>query len=208
MFSSRVLGSLVALSLLGAAPSKAEIENGKPAPSVELKGLDVKSGALQDYKLDSFKGKYVVLEWLNHGCPFVKKHYESGNMQKLQKEMVKKGVVWLSVISSAEGKQGFYKPEELASMNKEKKGEATAILVDAEGTVGNKFGAKTTPHMFLIDPKGVVVYQGAIDDTPSTDVDDVPKSKNYVRTAVEEAMAKKTIKLASSKAYGCSIKYK
>jgi peroxiredoxin len=162
----------------------------------------------QKRSLQDFKGKYVVLEWVNHGCPFVKKHYDSGNMQALQKELTGQGAVWLSICSSAEGKQGNMTPAEWKTALAEKKVAATATLLDPEGTVGKTYGAKTTPHMYLIGPDGKLLYKGAIDDRPSTDKADVNGAKNYVRAAFLEAKEGKPVSESDTQAYGCSVKYK
>jgi hypothetical protein len=147
------------------------------------------------------------LEWLNHGCPFVKKHYDSGNMQTLQKEMINKDIVWLSINSSASGKEGYYSPADTTILSLEKKASPTAVLLDSDGKVGHLYGAQTTPHMFIIDPKGVLIYQGAIDDKASADKADIATSKNYVAAAIEEALAGKAVSTPTTKAYGCSVKY-
>jgi len=173
------------------------------APDFKLTDSNGKTHALADYK-----GKWVVMEWVNFACPFVRKHYDSGNMQKLQKGYLEKEVVWLSICSSADGKQGFFDGDELINKIEEEKVASTAYLVDADGIVGKKYGAKTTPHMFVIDPKGKLVYAGGIDDKRSTDVDDVKSAKNYVSMALDAGMAGKDIPVQSSKSYGCSVKYK
>ena len=175
---------------------------GKPAPEFTLK-----DGSGQSHALSSFRGKYVVLEWVNFGCPFVQKHYGSGNMQKLQKAYTGQGVVWLSVNSSGEGKQGYYPAADLAGVLKEKGAAATAYLLDTDGKVGHLYGARTTPHMFVIDPKGTLVYAGGIDDKPSTDQADIAGATNYVAAALDQARAGKPIATAVSKPYGCSVKY-
>ncbi|HEX6097710.1 MAG TPA: thioredoxin family protein [Thermoanaerobaculia bacterium] len=175
---------------------------GSPAPALTLTDTNGKQHNLADYK-----GKYVVLEWVNLGCPFVKKHYESGNMQATQKKAVDQGVVWLSVCSSAEGKQGHMAP---ADWNKEiaaRKLASTAVLIDESGKVGAAYGAKTTPHMYIINPAGVLVYKGAIDDKPTTNQDDIPGARNYVLAALDESMAGKPVSTASTQSYGCSVKY-
>ena len=179
------------------------VDTGQPAPDFTLKSIDGKDVSLADYK-----GKYVVLEWVNHGCPFVVKHYDSGNMPALQKEYTAKEVVWLSVCSSAEGKQGYETPEDWQKLNAEKKGAASAILLDGEGSVGKAYGAKTTPHMYIVSPDGTLIYQGAIDDKPSTDQEDIPGAKNYVKAALDEAMAGKPVTDGTTKSYGCGVKYK
>ena len=177
-------------------------EVGQPAPNFSAVGSDGKT-----YDLASFSGKFVVLEWLNHGCPFVKKHYGGGNMQALQKEYTSKGVVWLSIISSAPGKQGHSTAGEANVAIKEHGAAPTAVLLDETGAVGKLYDAKTTPHMFIIDPKGILIYAGAIDDQPSFDPDSLASAKSYVRAALDEAMAGKPVTTASTKAYGCSVKY-
>ncbi len=175
---------------------------GEPAPDFKVK--DTKG---QEHSLASFKGKFVVLEWHNQGCPYVKKHYESGNMQALQKEWTGKGVVWLTVISSAPGLQGHVTPTEADAYVKEKSAAPTAVLLDASGTMGRAYDAKTSPHMFVIDPNGRLVYNGAIDDKPTSDKADIPGAKNYVSAALTEAMAGKAVTMPTSRPYGCSVKY-
>ena len=183
-------------------PAFAQVENGKAAPNFTLKDSNG-----NDVSLSQFQGKYVVLEWLNHDCPFVKKHYGSGNMQNLQKTYTGKGVTWLSIISSAPEQQGYYEAADINRLNAEKKASPTAILLDPAGTVGKLYGAQTTPHMYIIDPGGVLVYQGAIDDIRSTNPDDVARARNYVSAALDEAMAGKPVSTPSTKSYGCSVKY-
>lgn len=197
------LAALVALSAL-ALPrgASADAVVGQPAPAFTLTGTDGKPHALADYA-----GKYVVLEWINHDCPFVKKHYGSGNMQKLQKKYTEQGVVWLSINSSAPGKQGNYPPEQANALTAEKKAAPTALLLDPEGTVGKAYGAKTTPHMYVIDPEGKLVYAGGIDDKPSTDAADIAGARNHVDQALSQALAGQPITVASSTPYGCSVKY-
>lgn len=187
---------------LFAAGAIAAPQPGQPAPNFSLQDSTGQTRSLAD-----FKGKFVVLEWLNHGCPFVKKHYSSGNMQSLQKEYTGKGVTWLSVVSSAPGKQGHMTPEETNKTKEEKNSAATAILIDEDGTVGKLYGAKVTPEMFVINPEGVLVYAGAIDDKKSTDPADVEGAKNYVKQALDEAMAGKPVSEPGAPAYGCSVKY-
>ena len=175
----------------------------KSAPNFTLPDTNGKSHSLSDYK-----GKIVVLEWLNHDCPFVKKFYNSGHMQKLQKTYGKKGVVWFSVISSAPGKDGYCTPEQANELIKQKKAAPTALLLDPDGKVGKLYGAKTTPHMYIITSDGVVVYNGAIDDIRSTNVEDIAKAKNYVQIGLDEVMAGKEVSTKTSVPYGCSVKYK
>jgi hypothetical protein len=184
------------------AAAKAQAAIDSPAPGFTLTGLDGKS-----YSLADFKGKYVVLEWNNFDCPFVKKFYGAGKMQALQKEAVDKGVVWLTICSSAAGKQGYYEPDALKTMTAERHIASTAYLRDADGTVGKLYGAKTTPHMFVIDPKGVLIYAGAIDDKPSYNPEDLASANNYVMASLENAMAGKPLAVKSTESYGCSVKY-
>lgn len=191
---------MLALMFLSATAFAAE--SGKPAPDFSLKGISGK-----EVKLADLKGKTVVLEWLNHGCPFVRKHYGSGNMQKLQKEYTGKGVVWFSVISSAPGKEGHSTPAQAEADKKEKGASPSDILIDESGKIGKLYGAQTTPHMFVIDGKGTLVYQGAIDDKASAEKEDIIGAKNYVREALEAVMAGKQVAVAQTKSYGCSVKY-
>lgn len=178
------------------------LEAGAAAPSFKLQGADGKV-----YELSQFKGKTVVLEWFNHGCPFVQKYYDTKTMQALQAKYTGKGVVWLSIVSSAPKKQGHDTAEGHRKTAAEKGTKSTAILLDEKGEAGRLYGAKTTPHMFVIDPKGTLVYQGAIDDQPTPESDDLPKAKNYVAAALDSVLAKKPIEMASTKPYGCSVKY-
>ena len=207
MHTRRSLRSVVLLAaaaiVVAVAPVRAAApEVGKPAPAFSAVGSDGKT-----YDLVSLKGKFVVLEWLNHGCPYVKKHYGGGNMQALQKEYTAKGVVWLSVISSAPGKQGHSTADQANAAATEHGAHPTAVLLDESGAVGRLYDAKTTPHMFVIDPNGTLVYAGAIDDQPSFESDSLAGAKSYVRAALDEAMAGKPVTVASTKAYGCSVKY-
>jgi peroxiredoxin len=162
----------------------------------------------QSHHLADYKGKYVVLEWHNQGCPYTRKHYASGNMQHLQKEWTEKGVVWFTVISSAPGTQGYVTAPEENDYVKKMNAVPTAVLLDPDGNLGHMYAAKTTPHMFIIDPKGVLIYNGAIDDHPTPDQADIPTSKNYVSMALEEAMSGKTVTDPATRPYGCSVKYK
>ncbi len=176
---------------------------GEPAPDFTATDSNGTRHHLADYK-----GKYVVLEWHNQGCPYTRKHYESGNMQRLQKEWTGKGVVWFTVISSAPGTQGYVTgPEENQYVSK-MKAAPSAVLLDPEGTVGHLYAAKTTPHMYIIDPTGKLIYNGAIDDHPTSDASDIPSSRNYVSSALEQAMAGKPVGEAATRPYGCSVKYK
>ena len=156
----------------------------------------------QAQSLDKYKGKYVVLEWHNQGCPYVKKHYGAGNMQRLQKDWTARGVAWIKVLSSHGGEQGAITPAEEVAYNKAMKASPTASLMDADGALGRAFQAKTTPHMFVLDPAGVVIYSGAIDDQPKTDPGTVKIAHNYVEAALTEAMAGKPVSVATTRPYG------
>jgi peroxiredoxin len=159
------------------------------------------------HKLSEYAGKYVVLEWHNRGCPFTAKHYNSGNMQRLQHEWTARGVIWLTVISSAPGKQGYVTAADENAFLKEANASPTAVLLDPTGALGHRYDAKTTPHMFIIDPQGTLIYNGAIDDRATTDTVDIAGSKNYVSLALGEALAGKPVSTPSTRPYGCSVKY-
>lgn len=154
------------------------------------------------------KGKYVVLEWFNPECPFVKKHYGSGNMQKLQQEFTGKGVVWLTVDSSAPGAEGNLTPEQANKTIADWKTHSTALLLDPDGKAGRAYGAKNTPHMFVINPEGKIVYEGAIDSKASANAADIASSTNYIKVALDESLAGKPVSTPSTRPYGCSVKYK
>lgn len=192
-----LLASLVSLSL--AAPTAAP---GKPAPAFTLTDSDGKKVSLSD-----FAGKTVVLEWINLDCPFVRKHYGSGNMQKLQAEAKGGEVVWLSIASSAKGKQGWFEGEELRKRLDDEKWAGAHYLVDADGKVGKAYGARTTPHMYVVSPDGKLAYAGAIDDKPSTSADDIAGAENFVRSSLAELSAGKPVEPAATQPYGCSVKY-
>jgi alkyl hydroperoxide reductase subunit AhpC len=174
---------------------------GQPAPAFTATDTLGKVHALS-----ALKGKWVVLEWHNNGCPYVKRHY-SGNMQKLQQEWTARGVVWLTVISSAPGMQGYVTPAEANAYAKAAKAAPTAILLDPKGDLGYLYEARTTPHMYVINPRGVLVYNGAIDNKPSTDPSDNETATNYVSAALREGTAGKPITTPTSRPYGCSVKY-
>jgi peroxiredoxin len=196
----RALGLLSVLVLLSAFSFAAKV--GETAPDFTASDSNG-----QSQKLSSYRGKYVVLEWHNQGCPYTKKHYETGNMQKLQKEWTGKGVVWLTVISSAPGKQGYVTASEENDYVKRTNSAPTAVLLDPKGDLGRMYGAKTTPHMYIIDPQGNLIYNGAIDDRPTADQADVAGAKNYVSQALDEATAGKQVSTASTTPYGCTVKY-
>lgn len=188
--------------MLSAVTLNAAVETGESAPEFTLSDS---TGV--EHNLSDFKGKYVVLEWTNHQCPFVKKFYKNGDMQSLQKEMTEKGVVWLQVLSSAEGRQGYLTGSQAEAIRQQQGVGSTALLLDAEGTLGHQYGARTTPHMFLIDPEGLVIYQGAIDSIKSTDSTDIAEAVNYVKLAYATATAGNLVNPATTTPYGCSVKY-
>jgi peroxiredoxin len=192
--------NILALLIVLAASAYAEV--GEPAPNFTLK-----SAAGGDVSLSDFPGKVVVLEWTNSGCPFVQKHYGSSNMQKLQKDATGKGVVWLSICSSAPGKQGNLSAEEAAALCASNGSAATAYLLDGDGKVGRLYGAKRTPEMYVINKEGVLVYHGAIDDKKTPDPADIPGAKNFVAAALDELLAGKPVATPKTEAYGCSVKY-
>lgn len=193
---------LSAALVLCASLAWADAKVGSPAPDFSVTDANGKV-----HKLSDFKGKFVVLEWYNKDCPYVRKHYDSKNMQGLQASMTGQGIVWLSVISSAPGKQGHLAPAD-ALKNASKEGsKATAVLIDDKGTMGKAYGAKTTPHMYLIDPQGVLRYNGAIDSNDSADPKTIATSENYIARAVASAQKGEKIAKETSKPYGCSVKY-
>jgi len=188
--------SLKPQAAIAAAPA------GKSAPSFTLKDTMGRTRSLSQ-----FKGRYVVMEWLNHDCPFVKAQYAGGNMQKLQRAARSKGAVWLSIASSASGKQGHYNGSQANALTRSKKAMPSAVLLDASGKVGRLYGAKTSPHMFVINPQGKVIYNGALDNNPTTDQASVPGATNYVMAALTQAKKGQKVSLAATQPYGCSIKY-
>ena len=192
--------TLAASTALFAADSPAV---GTTAPDFSLTDSKGKTQSVSQYK-----GKYVVLEWFNPDCPFVKKHYGSGNMQKLQEEFTAKGVVWLSIDSSAPGLEGNLTAEQAEKKIAEWKTKQTALVLDPDGKAGRSYAAKNTPHMFVINPEGKIVYEGAIDSKATPNPSDIASSTNYVKVALEESMAGKTVSNANTKPYGCSVKYK
>lgn len=157
--------------------------------------------------LAEYKGKLVVLEWTNHDCPYVRKHYETGNMQALQRDATGAGVVWLTIISSAPGEQGYVKPAQADELTTSRKAAPTAVLLDPKGEVGKIYGATNTPHMYLVDKTGLLVYAGAIDDKPTSRRGDVQGANNYVRAALQSVSAGQPVKTPVTRAYGCTVKY-
>ena len=194
--------TVAALSVATSALARDSVQPGKPAPdftAVDTAGKPVSLAAL--------KGKTVVLEWTNHDCPYVAKHYGTGTMQQLQHDATGKGVVWLTVISSSKGQQGYVEGLEADKLTQDRKAAPTAVLLDASGQVGRLFGATTTPHMFVIKADGTLAYMGGIDDKPSTARETVKTARPYVREALEAIAAGQPVKAASTRPYGCSIKY-
>ena len=191
-------GVAVALS----APALATPVIGQPAPAFTAKDGDGKTRSLSE-----FKGKPVVLEWTNAGCPYVQKHYNSGNMQALQKGAAKDGVVWLTLISSAPGKQGYVSPAEAKNWKASSGAGSTALLLDPGGQVGKAYDARTTPHMYVVDKTGKLVYMGGIDDKPTADPSSLKGAKNYVTAALSDVKAGRAVATPVSKPYGCSVKY-
>jgi len=157
--------------------------------------------------LGDYRGKIVILEWTNHDCPYVRKHYETSNMQTLQKEATGQGVIWLSVISSAPGTQGYVSPSEANELTSTRQAAPTAVVLDPKGTIGKMYGATNTPHMYIVDKGGVLVYAGAIDDKPTTRRSDVQGAQNYVRAALQAVSAGQAVKTPVTRAYGCTVKY-
>src|ERR1700689_3803824 len=196
----KVASALIAVLSLTLAAYAVRV--GDPAP--DFTGTD-SNGKTES--LDQYRGKFVVLEWHNHDCPYTVKHYESGNMQSLQKQWTAKGVVWLTIISSAPGTQGYVDASAENAYMKKMGAKPTAAILDPSGAIGHLYDAKTTPNMFIIDPSGKLIYAGAIDDHATTDVSDIPSSKNYVSTALTEAMAGQPVQTVYTRPYGCSVKY-
>lgn len=194
--------AIIFLVLFGVTTFAQTARLNEQAPDFNLKDSNGKEHSLSD-----FNGKVVVLEWINFDCPFVQKHYNSKNMQSLQLKYSKNDVVWLSVCSSTEGKQGNFSNDEINKRIKNHNAKMSAYLIDSDGKVGKMYGAKTTPHMYIIDKDGKLVYAGGIDDKASTDTDDIEDAKNYVSTALDELLAGKNVIIQSSKPYGCSVKY-
>ena len=198
-----LIATTVALAAaLAAATALASATVGQPAPAFTATDTAGKTVSLAD-----FKGKHVVLEWVNPGCPFVVKHYGSSNMQGTQKEAAAKGVVWLAINSTAPEATDFKAPAAMAQWMQGQKAAATATLIDADGKVGKAYGARTTPHMYIINPAGTLVYAGAIDSKPTSSAADIASATNHVKVALAESLAGKPVSTATTKPYGCSVKY-
>jgi peroxiredoxin len=200
---SRLSGCAVLAAALLPLPGAAQqVRVGAPAPA--FTATDSRG---QTDSLAAYHGKYVVLEWHNQGCPYTRKHYVSGNMQALQKEWTAKGVAWFTVISSAPGQQGYVSSNEENAYLEKMHAAPTAVLMDPEGKLGRLYNAKTTPQMIVINPAGVLIYDGAIDNRPTPDVDDIRGADNYVSDALTDAMAGKPVATAYTRPYGCAVKY-
>ena len=194
--------TVLTLGLLAAGVAATQAMVGQGAPAFSLTDTQGRAVTLAD-----FKGKHVVLEWVNPGCPYVQKHYNSGNMPATQKQARSQDVVWLTVNSTATDHRDYRKPDDLAAWLKSKDAAPTATLMDVDGKVGRAYGARTTPHMYVIDPTGKLVYAGAIDSIPSSSTSDLKTATNYVNQALGETLAGKAVSKPVSQAYGCSIKY-
>ncbi len=198
-------GLAVATCLAAVPPLRAQEAAwavGESAPAFTLPDTYGEEHSLADYR-----GQWVVLEWLNYECPYVRKHYDSGNMQQLQRTYTGRGMVWLAIVSSAPGKQGYHEPDDMNAISDERGSAVSAVLLDPEGDVGRLYGAKTTPQMILIDPEGTLLYNGAIDDRPTARLSDIEGAHNYLVAAVAEAMSGGQVSVPTTQPYGCSVKY-
>ncbi len=198
----RIILTLFLSLAFAAASQAADPTIGEPAP--DFKAEDIKGAEIE---LKDYRGKPVVLEWTNFDCPFVRKHYDSKNMQKLQKEFTERGVAWITICSSAPGKQGNYPADKWPDMMDKREASPTSLILDEDGTIGKLYGAKTTPHMFVIAADGTLVYNGAIDDKPSWDPKTLDEAENYVQDALKAVLDDKKPETTKTKPYGCSVKY-
>lgn len=190
-----------------ASTESAETARAAPTPGAMAPDFTLVDTNGEEHTLSAYRGQPVVLEWLNYDCPYVGKHYGGGNMQALQEQATADGVVWLSVVSSAPGEQGYFEPAEMNARTEEEGGRQAAVLLDPTGEVGRSYDAKTSPHMFVIDADGQVVYNGAIDDRPTSDLADLEGATNYVVPAIAAAQAGEPVDPATTQPYGCSVKY-
>ena len=193
--------ALMSLALVAGSASAA-LRVGEPAPDFE--GADTKG---KTHRLTDYRGKTLVLEWTNHDCPYVRKHYGSGNMQAQQREAAEQGVVWLSVISSAPGKQGNVSPARADELTESREASPLAVILDPSGGIGHAYGAKTTPHMYIVDESGKLIYMGGIDSIATADANDIPRATQYVRAALREMADGKPVSNPVTRPYGCSVKY-
>lgn len=196
-FNYCYMASLMALTTVHAA-----VNTKDPAPE-----FIVSDSIGVEHRLTDFKGRYVVLEWTRHDCPFVVKHYQHGDMQALQEKLTAAGVVWLQIASSARGKPGYLSAPEAEAMRRQTAAQSTALLLDTSGEIGRAYNARTTPHMFLINPEGILIYQGAIDSMSSVHSSDISQATNYLKAAYESAIAGEPIENSTTTPYGCSVKY-
>lgn len=205
MRTRRVLPVTLMALAVAAAPALAQggPSIGGPAPAFTLPDLDGNSHALEQYR-----GGWVVLEWLNYDCPYVRKHYSSGNIPGQQRKWRDQGVTWLAIVSSAPGTQGYFEPDEMKARGEREGTNATAVLLDPEGDVGHAYDARTTPHMFVIDPDGIVQYMGGIDDVPTSRVADLERATQLTDQALTELFAGEEVSVPTSRPYGCSVKYR
>ena len=195
-----IIGMMVFVSNCNSRSNSPNVN--EPAPNFSLTDSNGES-----VELYNFKGRPIILEWTNHLCPFVEKHYNANNMQSLQNKYAEQGVTWLTIISSAQGKQGYVTGEQANELTSSRNAAPKHVLLDPEGKVGRLYGAETTPHMYIIDRSGKLVYKGAIDSVRSTDVADIEKAVNYVDQVMDELEAGKPVSVQETKAYGCSVKY-
>ncbi|KRH98825.1 redoxin domain-containing protein [Curvibacter sp. PAE-UM] len=198
-----LLSLLVLCSVLLPGPASAALGLGQTAPDMALSDVQGKPVRLSDYR-----GRHVVLEWTNPGCPFVRKHYRSGNMQALQAEARGRGVVWLTVNSTADGSADYLSPQQMARWLAEQKAAPSAALMDDSGELGRAMGARNSLHFFILNPRGELIYAGAIDSIPSAKAEDLPNATNYVRQGLKEALAGQPLSVATSRPYGCPITYR
>ncbi len=202
-FATSSLAAAALLATTAQAWAQATATVGQAAPNFTAKDVSGKTVSLAD-----FKGKTVVLEWVNPGCPYVRKHYDGGNMQGTQQEAAAKNVVWLAINSTATDHPDYLTPPKLAAWMKEKKAPATHTLMDEDGKIGKAYAARTTPHMYIVDGKGILVYAGGIDSIPSASASDIPKATNFVKVSLTEMAGGKPVSNSVTRAYGCSVKYK
>lgn len=200
--NAQMLTALAATFVLAAGPAAATATVGQPAPAFSVVDTAGKAVSLAD-----FKGKTVVLEWVNPGCPYVQKHYGAANMQGTQKDAAAKGVVWLAVNSTASEHSDYKAPAAMAQWMQQQQAAATATLMDADGKLGRAYGARTTPHLYIVDAKGTLVYAGGIDNRPTANPADIAGATNHVKVALGELQAGKPLSTPSTRPYGCSVKY-
>ncbi|TAG25470.1 MAG: thioredoxin family protein [Burkholderiales bacterium] len=202
-FATSTLASAALLATTSAAWAQATATVGQAAPNFSAKDVTGKTVSLAD-----FKGKTVVLEWVNPGCPYVRKHYDGGNMQGTQQDALAKNVVWLAINSTGNDHPDYLAPAKLSDWMKKQKAPATHTLMDEDGKIGKAYGARTTPHMYIVDGKGMLVYAGGIDSIPSASASDIPKATNYIKVSLSEMAGGKAVSNSVTRPYGCSVKYK